>query len=169
MNNFTILRLSISFWLFTWTGCTMVFGQDLIPTIKDGLYGFANPTGEIIIEPQFEKVSFFGHQIGPGKSTTYGDPMTDDLAIVYKDSTYNLITRTGDFILEEGVKHKPRINTHTLLNPARQKGELKDRLIRYAVNKINVKKEQFLFGYYFPSTKIFTDLIYSNKNEKQEN
>lgn len=40
---------------------TKLSAQTLVPYLQNGLYGFATEEGEIVIEPKYDDVSFFGH------------------------------------------------------------------------------------------------------------
>lgn len=91
-------------------------GQTLYPYLQKGLYGFADSTGRIVIEPQYEEVSDFGTSFlfseAPNpllSSYQIENARLDNMALAYADNLWYLLDKKGNSILGKGVKGKIRL------------------------------------------------------------
>jgi len=107
----TILLLSGFYFL------NPISAQTLYPYLKGQLYGFADTTARVVIEPRYDEVSNFGSPYlfskyyQKNKKNTTALYWPEDIALIYKDSLWNLIDRNGAILLEKGFKSKIQFAT----------------------------------------------------------
>jgi len=91
--------------------CQTIYSQDLVRYTKDGLYGFADQDGNVVIDVQYEEVTEFGVPLILS-SYNYGSKrrIPSPLAHVKKDGQWKVINRKGDSILPTTSDEKFKIS-----------------------------------------------------------
>jgi len=99
------------------------YSQSLFPYLKGDLYGFADSTGKVIVEPVYEQIThhgyttFFSEMHDPKRRKYQDKDWPEELALGYTDGKWHLLDKHCNSILKEGTKGKIKVSSWSTTSP----------------------------------------------------
>lgn len=162
MKSITTPFITVVFFFFYFGTCLT---QPLVPYLKDGLYGFANSKGEIIVEPQFNDVSCFGNHEWLSKERSGAfSPLQNNhvskFAKVKIGKSVTFIDEAGNYILP---LQETDLSMAGILNGHHNKSKIPDNTD--SLNQHYLRICRFSgWGFYNISNREFSGFKYNNEN-----